>query len=506
MAQPLKILFLSSEVAPFTKTGGLADVAGSLPKAVAALGHDVRVVQPAYGAIEARALEGGSGIGTSDVTLRVPVDGKLIDAGVFESTLPGSQVPISFIAERNTFARPAVYGYHDDPFRFAFFCRAALDLEVAARGWRPDVVHAHDWHAAPAVFWLATAANDDWRYRSIPTVFTIHNLMHQGHAAWDLTRYLGISLPTGLPLEPYGGVNLMARGIFHGTMVTTVSPTYAREVMTREGGSGLDGLLRDRHFDLHGVLNGLDYDVWNPRTDELLEARFDVSSLGDRAGNKRALQARLGLPQRDDVPLVAMVTRLDWQKGLDLMGHVAHLLMNGYAGEAQFVVLGSGAKHYEDMLAQLAGVPPRQDGRRAGLQRRAGAAHLRRQRHVPDAVAVRAVRPGADDCDALRVRSRGAGDRRAGGHRARRRDRVHLLRVHRRRLLERAAARGARVVLRPRQLGVAAAAGHGHGLVVGDLGAGLPADLRLGDLPDAGVVRAGLACIAYRRSAIGSVA
>lgn len=354
MSQPLKVLFLSSEVAPFTKTGGLADVAGSLPKAVAALGHEVRVVQPAYGPIEARAHQPGAGIGISGLTLRVPVGGTSIDAGVFESTLPGSLVPISFIAERNIFGRPEPYGYQDDPFRFAFFCRAALDLEIAAKGWRPDVVHAHDWHAAPAAWWLATAANSDDRYRDIPSVFTIHNLMHQGHAGWDLTRYLGIDAPRGLREEPYGGANLMARGIYHATMVTTVSPSYSREIMTREGGAGLDGLLRYRHFDLHGVLNGLDYEVWNPAVDTHLDARFDAGSLDQRVVNKRSLQARLGLPQRDDVPMVAMVTRLDSQKGLDLVGHVAHLLMNNYAGEAQFVVLGSGARHYEDMFRGLA--------------------------------------------------------------------------------------------------------------------------------------------------------
>jgi starch synthase len=146
----------------------------------------------------------------------------------------------------------------------------------------------------------------------------------------------------------------MARGIYHATMVTTVSPTYAREIMTREGGSGLDGLLRYRHFDLHGVLNGLDYEVWNPESDRLLAERFDAGSLEARASNKRVLQERLGLPQRDDVPLVAMVTRLDYQKGIDLIGHVVHLLMNAYAGEAQFVVLGSGPVHYEDMFRRLA--------------------------------------------------------------------------------------------------------------------------------------------------------
>src|SRR5262249_39733452 len=147
----------------------------------------------------------------------------------------------------------------------------------------------------------------------------------------------------------------MARGIYHATMISTVSPTYAREILTREGGCGLDALLRHRHFDVHGILNGLDYEVWNPASDRHLAATFDAGTLDRRRANKRALQERAGLPQRDDVPLVAMITRLDVQKGLDITGHVLHLLMNNNAGEAQCVVLGSGAHHYEGMLRHLAG-------------------------------------------------------------------------------------------------------------------------------------------------------
>lgn len=354
MSPRLKVLFLASEAAPFSKTGGLADVTASLPKAIAALGHEVRVVLPAYGPVEERARQHGSDVRASDIRLRVPVGGGHVRAGLFESFVPGTLVPVSFVAEQQTFGRPKFYGYDDDPFRFAFFSRAALDAEIAAKGWRPDVVHAHDWHAAAAVWWLATAGNADERYRAIPTVFTVHNLMHQGHASWDLADYLGIATHALLE-EPYGRVNLMARGIFHATMVNTVSPTYAREAMTREGGNGLDGLLRYRSSDFHGVLNGLDYDVWNPATDPHLAERFDALTLDDRAANKRALQQRFGLPVRDDVPLVGMVTRLDWQKGTDLLGHVLHLLMSGQAGEAQFVLLGSGAPHYEDMVRHIVG-------------------------------------------------------------------------------------------------------------------------------------------------------
>ena len=349
----LRILFLAAEAAPFVKTGGLADVVGALPKALAALGHDVRVVLPAHGAIEAQVREGRGPIGVHGLTLRVPMGTGPVAAGVFESQLPRSGVPVYFVAERHLFDRPFVYGYDDDPWRYAFYARAALDLVVAALGWRPDVVHAHDWHAAPAIYWLATAGSADERYRGIPTVFSIHNLMHQGRTSADLLPWLGVP-DTPLAEEGWREVNLMGRALLHATMISTVSPTYAREILTREGGAGLDGLLRHRHFDLHGILNGIDADHWDPAADRFLASAFDRDTVDGRQANKRALQARLGLPERADVPLVAMVSRLDAQKGFDIAGHVVHLLMNDQAGEAQFVVLGAGAPHYEDMFRHLA--------------------------------------------------------------------------------------------------------------------------------------------------------
>lgn len=352
MPPPLRVLFLAAEAAPFVKVGGLADVVGALPKALASLGHDVRLVLPAYATIEEQARQ-GAGIVPHALSLQVPMGTGLVPAGVFESRLPNSPVPVYFIAERGSFERPAVYGYDDDPRRFSFFARAALDLLVAALGWRPDVVHAHDWHAAPAIYWLATAGQSDHRYRGIPTVFSIHNLTHQGRTSADILPWLGVP-DTPLPEEGWREVNLMARALQHATMIGTVSPTYAREILTPDGGSGLDALLRRRHFDVHGILNGIDDDIWNPATDRYLASTFDAATLDRRAGNKRALQARLGLPQRADLPLVAMVSRLDAQKGLDIVGHVVHLLLNAHAGDAQFVVLGAGAAHYEGMLRHLA--------------------------------------------------------------------------------------------------------------------------------------------------------
>lgn len=345
---PLKILFLSAEVAPFAKTGGLGDVGGSLPKALRALGHDVRVIMPAYKKIEA----GYPGVTSINHPFRVPTGAGAIEAGVFAGTLPGSDVPVYFIAEQYLFNRDTLYGYWDDAYRFAFYSKAALTF-VRTIGWRPDVVHAHDWHTAPAITWLATAGQTDEFFRGIPSVFTIHNLAHQGKTNWHIFNYLGI-VTHSLREEAYDEVNFMARGIYHATMINTVSPTYAREITTREGGAGLDGLLRYRQFDLHGILNGLDYDEWNPATDPNLAANFDLASLDKRIFNRRALQARANLPQVENIPLVAMVSRLDWQKGLDITGEVIHRLMNGLSGPAQFVVLGTGAPEYEQMFARLA--------------------------------------------------------------------------------------------------------------------------------------------------------
>ncbi len=348
MSTALKILFLSAEVDPFAKTGGLGDIGGSLPKALKRMGHDVRVMMPAYQNIEA----GYPGVKGMALFLDIPIRDGTIRTSAFEGKLPGTDVPVYFLAERNLFNRPNIYGYWDDPFRFAFFSRAALELTSALQ-WRPDVVHCHDWHTAPAITWLATAGQADTRFQGIPTVFTIHNLAHQGKTNWDVFNFLGIQTHS-LYEEPYGEVNFMARGIYHATIVNTVSPTYAREIMSQAGGAGLDGLLRHRQYHLHGILNGLDYDLWNPSMDSRLPHRYDIDDMAKRIQNRRALQVQANLPHRDTIPIVAMITRLDWQKGLDITGNVIHRLMNNYAGEAQFVILGTGDPHFENMFAHLA--------------------------------------------------------------------------------------------------------------------------------------------------------
>ncbi len=348
MAEPIRVLFLTAEAAPFAKTGGLGDIGGSLPKALHALGYDVRVIMPAYRNIEA----GFPDVESMPLQLDVSTGSGIVQAGAFESKLPGSDVPVYFIAQQSLFNRDNIYGYWDDAYRFAFFSKAAFALTESI-DWRPDLLHAHDWHAAPAVTWLATAGQAHPRYHGVGSVFTIHNLAHQGRTNWNVFDYLQIYTHS-LTEEAYNEVNFMARGIYHANIINTVSPSYAREIMTYDGGAGLDGLLRHRQGDLHGILNGLDYDDWNPATDKRLTANFGLGSLEDRAENRRALQAAVGLPQVPDIPILAIISRLDWQKGLDIVGHPLHLLLNGYSGPAQFIVLGTGNPQYEQMFAQMA--------------------------------------------------------------------------------------------------------------------------------------------------------
>ena len=351
MRQRLKILSISAEAVPYAKTGGLGDVCGSLPKALRALGHDVRVAMPAYQSIEQSLHTGQFGLSAMPGQLNVPLRGATLPAGVLRGVLPGSDVPVYFIAERSLFDRPKIYGYDDDAYRFAFFSRAALDL-IPALNWKPDVVHCHDWHSAAAAMWLATEGRYDSRFQGIPTLYTIHNLAHQGRTRWDITHYLNIKTDA-LREEPHDQINFMARGIYHSTLVNTVSPTYAREIMTESGGGGLEGLLRYRSYDVHGIVNGLDYDLWDPATDRHLPRGFDENNLGNRIRSKRALQKRAGFAVRDDVPLLAMVSRLDHQKGVDLLEPVLERLIGHGGGDVQFVVLGTGSKEYERMFTRL---------------------------------------------------------------------------------------------------------------------------------------------------------
>src|SRR6478735_1470014 len=342
----LKILFVTPEVEPFVKVGGLADMTGALPKDLARLGHDVRVVSPAYSSIKSngdwRPLT---------APLGVDVGREAQWARTWETVLPGSTVPVYFLENYDHFARPEVYtgpwGAHEDnDMRFAFLCRGALAL-CTQLGWIPDVIHCHDWTTGLLPRMLNTTLRDTPLGR-IATVFTIHNLEHQG---WSPTRVVEFArLPWSEVnrdgMESNGMVNLMKAGICHATKISTVSPTYAGEIRTLDGGFGLDGVLRFRGADLVGILNGIDDESWDPARDRALPANYSATDLAGKAVCKAKLQERFGLEQRSSVPIFGVVSRLATQKGLDLLADALPWIWDRM--DIQLVLLGSGDAGLED--------------------------------------------------------------------------------------------------------------------------------------------------------------
>lgn len=348
----MKILMISPEVAPYVKVGGLADVAGALPKALAALGHDVRVVCPLYGSVRQEP---------SWTALPAPLDvrlgGGVRQARVWQTAMGRPPALVYFLEYHEYYARPEVYAgpwgdHKDNPQRFTFLCRAALDL-CHALEWYPDVVHGHDWSAGLAHVYLNH--NDlAGPLRHSASVFTIHNLQHQGMSPRATLDYAGLPASVFHPenVESLGSVNMLKAGLYNATKLTTVSPTYADEIQGEEHGWGLHPVLRYRSGDLIGILNGCDTEEWNPATDELIPARYGPGDLGGKAACKQALQAQLGLAQDPSVPLFGVVSRLWHQKGLDLLAHIGPQLFERM--RLQLVLLGSGDKALERSFRTLA--------------------------------------------------------------------------------------------------------------------------------------------------------
>ncbi len=344
----MKILFVAAEVAPFSKTGGLGDVAGALPAALAERGHEVWVVTPRYGSIDPAAHR------LRRVEATVQVRGEA--AALLHGRLGGAEVYL-LEHERYYGGRRGLYHEHgrdyaDNAQRFAFLCRAALDLPRAV-GFEPDLVHLHDWQAALGA-WILRHEHPQagWAARA-RTVYTIHNLAYQGVFPKELIPAVGLPWEVFRyeSMEFYDQLNFMKAGIVFADAITTVSPNYAREILTPEHGCSLDALLRHRAQDLTGILNGIDASEWDPARDPHLEAGYGPDDLDGKARCKQALQLELGLPVRRDVPVVAMVGRLAEQKGIDLVAAALHEIMNL---EAQLVLLGSGRHDYEDLFERAA--------------------------------------------------------------------------------------------------------------------------------------------------------
>ncbi len=367
-APPLKILFVASEAVPFAKTGGLADVVGALPRELARSGHAIRLVLPRYSAIDS-AAHGLKEWGR----LAVPTASGIVSAVVEEGCLPGSDVAVFTIGHDPYFARQGLYGeagsdYPDNLDRFSFFCRASTELLLAfakVSRWVPDVLHAHDWQAALSVVYLKSLYAKRPEFKKLGSLFTVHNLGYQGlfpAAAFPKTG-LGANLFTPKTLEFYGQANLLKGGLVFADLLTTVSPTYSREIQTPEFGFGLDGVLRERQDRLSGVVNGIDVEGWNPATDPHLAARYSLSDLTGKQQCKEALQRELTLPVRD-VPLLAVISRFTSQKGLDLVAAVLPELMRL---DVQVALLGTGDPPLELQFQSLRMRYPDKIGVRIGF-------------------------------------------------------------------------------------------------------------------------------------------
>ena len=353
----MKILLASSEIYPFAKTGGLADVAGSLPKALRKKGIDVRTVMPRYTRKIDPCRHRMESVG---VSIEFEMDGKrrvgFVDVSEYDD------VPAYFIDEREFFDRDELYGtpqgdYPDNWLRFAFFARAVLEM-LPKIGFEPDIIHLNDWQTALVPVYQRHVLGEGHPSRKPKTLLTIHNLAYQGIFQPDIIPKIG--LPEHLfnieGLEFYGKVNYLKGGIVFSDAINTVSPTYAKEIQTPEFGYGLEGILKKRADSVFGILNGIDYEVWNPLTDQNIFANYDERSVfeGKRVNKCRLLEEK-GLDFDENVPLIGIVSRLAAQKGFDILADA----MNELAGlDLQFVILGTGDKKYQDMLVDMAKAYP----------------------------------------------------------------------------------------------------------------------------------------------------
>ena len=341
----MKVLYVASEALPFAASGGLADVAGSLPKAMRSRLVGCRVVMPLYESIP-QELRADMKFITS---LSVPVAWRRQYCGVFEAKYNG--VIYYLLDNQYYFKRQGMYGHYDDAERFAFFSRAVLEM-LPSLDFKPDIIHANDWQSALVPLFYSIFYAQREGYQGIKTALTIHNIQYQGKYGMELIEdVLGIP-PEHRQLVEYDGcVNFMKAGIECADRVTTVSPTYAQEILDPWFSWGLDPILNARSWKLMGILNGIDTEGYNPESDPNIYQNFTVDNVEEgKAANKKALQERLALPQRADVPLIGMVTRLTSHKGLDLVKYIVDDLMQR---DVQMVVLGSGEWVYENFFREV---------------------------------------------------------------------------------------------------------------------------------------------------------
>ncbi len=354
----MKVLFAASEALPFAMSGGLADVAGALPKALRKRLVGCRVVMPLYSSIPNELREKMTFI----TSITVSVAWRRQYCGIFEAHMNG--VIYYFIDNQYYFKRGGLYGDYDDAERFAFFSRAVLDM-IPHIGFTPDIIHCNDWQTALIPVYLNTMYRGSEAHKNIKTVFTIHNIQYQGKYGKELNGdVLGLPEDSESIVEYDNCVNYMKGAIQCADKITTVSPTYSREILDPYFSHGLDNILKQFTYKLTGIVNGIDTEVYNPETDHMIYKNYTVNTIKDKAYNKKMLQAEMGLPERNDAPVIGIVTRLVKHKGIDLVKHVFEELLQA---DLQFVILGSGEWEFETFFHEMAQKYPDKVGLKLGF-------------------------------------------------------------------------------------------------------------------------------------------
>ncbi|MGL4990044.1 MAG: glycogen synthase GlgA [Sarcina sp.] len=344
----MKILFVASEANPFIKTGGLGDVMGALPKTLSKTGDDVRVIIPKYKNIKSNYISNMNYI----TSFGVDVGWRKQHCGVFE--LKYENVTYYFLDNEYYFKRDNLYGYFDDGERFAYFDRAVLET-LKNINWIPDILHCNDWQCGmiPALHKLEYIHQNNGFYSNIKTIISIHNLLFQGNFDKDiLPELFGYTLEQyeNGSLELNGAVSFMKAGIVYADKIITVSKSYAQEIKTLAYGENLDGVLKNRENDLYGIVNGIDYEEYNPEEDSYILKKYNIDSFEEKIKNKMNLQKELGIPVKGDVPMISIVSRLTNQKGIDLIINCADRLLRQ---NIQLVILGTGDYEYEEHFKGL---------------------------------------------------------------------------------------------------------------------------------------------------------
>ncbi|MCF6148121.1 MAG: glycogen synthase GlgA [Candidatus Kuenenia sp.] len=354
----MNVVYLSSEVLPFAKSGGLADISSVIPKNLNKLGVNIIVIMPFYTIVK----ECNCPIEKTDITYRVIIGDEVKTCCVYRSFLPGTDVPVYLLHNEQYFGRNGLYNYpgtmrnyEDNCERFVFFSKTAIEL-IPRLKLHPDIIHCNDWQTGLVPVYLKTLYKNNEYLKKTRMVMTIHNLAYQGLFSPDCMKYAGLdwNLFHWNYLEFYGMLNFLKAGIVFSDIITTVSETYAEEIQTPEYGEGLDGVLRTRAKDIYGILNGIDYSLWNPENDAFIAANYTEENLTGKQVCKKALQRKLELPEKD-VSVIAMITRLTDQKGLDL---VMKIFKNLLKFDIQFVLLGTGEIVYQDFFKHYAKIVP----------------------------------------------------------------------------------------------------------------------------------------------------